>query len=91
MSFDNDCTVMQEVKLFRLNGWTIVVKQALVSYFLLYSVKGVGSSVGIATGYGLEDRVPVGSTIFILHIFQTGSGPPMSTASYFPGDKAAGA
>jgi hypothetical protein len=35
--------------------------------------------VGIATGYGLDDRgvlvrIPVGSTISILHRFQIGSG-----------------
>jgi hypothetical protein len=37
------------------------------------------SVVGIATGYGLDDRevgdrVLVGSRIFILHVTQTGSG-----------------
>jgi hypothetical protein len=38
-----------------------------------------GSAVGIATGYGLDDRgvgvrVPVGSRILLLHVVQTGSG-----------------
>jgi hypothetical protein len=37
------------------------------------------SSVGIATGYGLEDRgvrvqVPVGQEFSLLHVVQTGSG-----------------
>jgi hypothetical protein len=54
-----------------------------------------GSVVGIATGYGLDDRgvgvrVPVGS-----RIFSTGPGAhptsyPMSTGGSFPGDKAVG-
>jgi hypothetical protein len=58
------------------------------------------SSVGIATGYRLENRgvgvrVPVGSRI-VLHVAQTGSGAhpasyPMGTRSSFPGGKAAGA
>jgi hypothetical protein len=60
-----------------------------------------GSSVGIATVYGLDDRevgvlVPVGSVFSLLHIVQTGSGAhptsyPMGTGGYFPGGKAAGA
>jgi hypothetical protein len=59
------------------------------------------SVVGIATGYGLDDRgvevrVPVGSRIFLLHVLQTGSGAhpdsyPMGTGDSFPGDKAVGA
>jgi hypothetical protein len=38
------------------------------------------SSVGIVTGYGLDDRggagvrVPVGKTVSLLHLVQTGSG-----------------
>jgi hypothetical protein len=44
-----------------------------------------GSSVGIATGYGLDDRgvgvrVPVGSEFSLLHVVQTGSG--VHPASY---------
>jgi hypothetical protein len=56
------------------------------------------SVVGIATGYGLDDRgvgirVPVGARIF-LHVVQTGSGVyptsyPMGTGGSFPGVKAA--
>jgi hypothetical protein len=45
--------------------------------------RGRDSSVGIATGYGLDDRVvgvrvPVGSRIFSFHVVQTGYGvhPP---------------
>jgi hypothetical protein len=59
------------------------------------------SVVGIATGYGLEDRgvgvrVPVESGIFRLHVLQTGFGVhptshPMGTGGSFPGGKAAGA
>jgi hypothetical protein len=59
--------------------------------------------VGIATGYGLDDRgvgvpVPVGSRILssLLHVVQTGSGAhvasyPMGIGGSFPGGKAAGA
>jgi hypothetical protein len=51
------------------------------------------SSVGIVTGYGLDDRgvgvrVPVGSRIFS-EVHPTSY--PMGTGSYFPGGKAAGA
>jgi hypothetical protein len=57
--------------------------------------------VGIATGYGLDDRWvgildPVGSKFSLLHVVQTGSGVhptscPMGTESSFPRGKAAGA
>jgi hypothetical protein len=56
--------------------------------------------VGIATGYGLDDRGAVvrvpGWVKIILYIVQTGSGIhtvsyPMGTGDYFPGSKAAGA
>jgi hypothetical protein len=58
-------------------------------------------SVGIATGYGLDDlmigvQFPGGAGNFSLrHHFQTGSDAylasyPMGTGGYFPGDKAAG-
>jgi hypothetical protein len=56
-------------------------------------------AVGIATGYGLDGRVfgvrvPVGSTISILHVVQTDSrtqsaSDPVGTGGPFPGDKAA--
>jgi hypothetical protein len=58
------------------------------------------SSVGIATGYGLQDgvgvRVPVGQEFLLLHVVQTGSGVhPTSytkgTGCSFLGGKAAGA
>jgi hypothetical protein len=49
--------------------------------FFLYTVHGagIGRSVSIATGYGLDDRgvgvrVPVGSKIFLLRVVQTDSG-----------------
>jgi hypothetical protein len=60
-----------------------------------------GSVVGIANGYGLDDRgvrvrVPVGSRIFSLHVVQTGSGVhltsyPMGTGGSFPVDKSTAA
>jgi hypothetical protein len=60
------------------------------------------SSVGIALGYGLDDRgsrvpFPVGTCNFSLHHrIQNGSGAhpasyPMGTRGSFPGSKAAGA
>jgi hypothetical protein len=59
------------------------------------------SSVGIATGYGLDDRMsevrfPAGAeNIFLHHRVQTGSGAhpasyPMGTRISFPGGKLAG-
>jgi hypothetical protein len=59
------------------------------------------SSVGIATGYGLDGQgvgveVPIRSSIFFLHVVQTGSGVhpasyPMGNGGSFPAVKAAGA
>jgi hypothetical protein len=59
------------------------------------------SSVGIATGYGLEDggvgvRNQVKQEFLLLHVVQTGSGVhrtsyTMGTAGYFLRDKTAGA
>jgi hypothetical protein len=60
------------------------------------------SSVGIALGYGLDDRgsrvrFPAGAGNFSLHYrIQSGSGVhpasyPMGTEGFFPGGKAAGA
>jgi hypothetical protein len=58
------------------------------------------SAVGIATGYGLDDRevgvrVPGGSRIFSSARVQTGCGVhptyPMGSGGSFPGGKAAGA
>jgi hypothetical protein len=56
-------------------------------------------SVGIATGYELNDqgvgvRVPVQSRVSLLHVAQTGSGThtasySMGTGGSFPGGKAA--
>jgi hypothetical protein len=64
--------------------------------------KSRDNSVGIALGYGLDDRgsrirFPVGAGNFSLHYrVQNGSGAhpasyPMGTRSSFPGGKAAGA
>jgi hypothetical protein len=63
--------------------------------------KSRDSSVGIATGYRLDDqrvgvRVPVGERIFTSPCVQTCPGAhsasyPMGTGGSFAGDKAAGA
>jgi hypothetical protein len=60
-----------------------------------------GSIIGIATGYGLDDRgigvrVPVGQEFSLLQVFKTGSRAhpasyPVGTGSSFPGGKVAGA
>jgi hypothetical protein len=62
---------------------------------------GRDNTVGIATGYGLNDRavgvrVPVGTRFSPLHNVQIGSGAhsasyPIGTGGSFPGGKAAGA
>jgi hypothetical protein len=68
---------------------------------LLTFLKSGDSSVGIALGYGLDDRgsrvrFPPGAGNFSLHHrIQNGSGAhpasyPMGTRGYFPGGKAAG-
>jgi hypothetical protein len=71
--------------------------------FLLYLLYVTwDSSVGIATGYGLEDRMigvrfPAGAANFsLLYGVQTGSGAhpasyPMGSGGSYPGGKAAGA
>jgi hypothetical protein len=70
-------------------------------YFYLY-LKSCDSSVGIALGYGLDDRdsrfrFPAGAGNFSLHQrVQNGSGAhpasyPVGTRSCFPGGKVAGA
>jgi hypothetical protein len=68
-------------------------------YFFLSTNRG--SSVGIATGYGLDDhgvgvRVPMGEEFSLLHGIPTGSGAhpasyPLGTWGSFPGGKVAGA
>jgi hypothetical protein len=66
------------------------------------NIKSRDSSVGTATGYGLDEggssfRFPAGAGNFSLHHrVQTGSGAqpvsyPMGAAGIFPGSKAAGA
>jgi hypothetical protein len=57
------------------------------------------STLGIATGYWLDDRgvgFRWGQEFSLLHVVQTGSGVhptscPMGTGGSFPGGKAAGA
>jgi hypothetical protein len=69
---------------------------------VLRRIFGPKSSVGIALGYGLDDRgsrvlCPAGTENFSLHHrIQNGSGAhaasyPMGTRGSFPGGKAAGA
>jgi hypothetical protein len=68
-------------------------------YVLLY--KSRDNSVGIATGYGLDDqgvgvRVPVGQEFSVLHAVQADCGVhptsyPMGTGGSVPWGKAAGA
>jgi hypothetical protein len=58
--------------------------------------KSQDSSVGIATGYGLDDRgvgvlVPVGQELSLLHVVQTGSGVHPTSYPMGTGGKAAGA
>jgi hypothetical protein len=65
------------------------------------SLESRDSAVGIATGYGLDDRgvgirVPFGSRIFLLYLVQTDSGAhpasyPMDSGGSLLGSKAAGA
>jgi hypothetical protein len=82
-----------------------------LSYFIEYKGKTLltlygnsrDSSVGIALGYGMDDRgsrvrLPAGAENFFLHhrCVQDGSGAhlasyPMGTMGSFPGGKAAGA
>jgi hypothetical protein len=72
------------------------------SSLLLPNIQNRDSSVGIALGYGLDDRCPrvrfpEGAGNFSLnHRVQNGSGAhpasyPMGTRGSFPGGKAAGA
>jgi hypothetical protein len=68
--------------------------------FLRHKYKSRDSVVGIATGYGLDDRrvgvgVPVGSRIFTSPTVQTGSGVhptsyTMGTGGSFPGVRRSG-
>jgi hypothetical protein len=67
---------------------------------VMFTSRSRDSAVGIATGYGLDDRGVLGSSPGrvknFLHVVQTGSGVhptsnPMGTGGSFPGGKAAGA
>jgi hypothetical protein len=80
-----------------------LVTYILGTYLLIYLLIGsCDSSVGIALGYGLDDRgsrvrFPAGAGNFSLHhSFQNGSGThpasyPMGIRGSIPGGKAAGA
>jgi hypothetical protein len=84
---------------------TTINKQILSAffyYFFYFFFKSCDSSVGIALGYGLDDRgsrvrFPVGARNFSLHHrVQRGSGAhppsyPTGIRGSFPGGKAAGA
>jgi hypothetical protein len=86
------------VKLEFIIGHSPFLSQILHS--LVVIIWSRDSSVGTATGYGLNDRgvgvrVPVGQEFSLLHVVQTGSGVhptsyPMGTRGSFPGGKAAG-
>jgi hypothetical protein len=68
-------------------------------YFIFDKFKSRDSSVGIALGYGLDDRgsrvrFPTGAGNFSLHQNASGAHPasyPMGTRGSFPRSKAAGA
>jgi hypothetical protein len=70
-------------------------------YFIATFITSLGSVVGIATGYGLDDlgvgfRVPVGFKDYLLSSVRNGSGVhptsyAMGTRGSLPGGKAAGA
>jgi hypothetical protein len=73
-----------------------------INFFVQETCRLSESSVGIALGYGLDDRgsrvrFPAGARNFSLHHrFQNGSGAhtasyPMGIRGSFPGGKAAGA
>jgi hypothetical protein len=74
----------------------------IIFAFLITLIESRDSSLGIALGYGLDDRgsvvrFPAGAGNFSLHHrVQNGSvahpaSYPMGTRGSFPGDKAAGA
>jgi hypothetical protein len=70
------------------------------SFYYKHLSKSQDSTVGIATGYGLDDQgvgvqVPVGAKKILFHVIHTGSGAhpapyPMGTGGSFPRGKAAG-
>jgi hypothetical protein len=79
-----------------------VKKKKKTMMMMMMMIMSRHSSVGIAIGYGLDDRMigdrfPAGAENFSLrHRVQTGSGAHpasylMGTAGYFPGVLAAGA
>jgi hypothetical protein len=74
----------------------IVITYVKSGYFLsLIPYRSRDSSVGIATGYGLDDgglgvRFPIGSRIFTSGPVLMPTLPPMGTGSSFVEDKAAG-
>jgi hypothetical protein len=78
------------------------ISNSIFCIFFINQLKSRDSSVGIALGYGLDDRgsgvrFPAGDGNFSLHHrVQNGSGThpasyPMDTRGSFSGDKAAGA
>jgi hypothetical protein len=74
---------------------TTTLAKALLYLFLisLHFIESRDSSVGIATGYGLDDRV--GQEFSLLHVIQTypGAQPssyPIRTEGSFPGVKRQG-
>jgi hypothetical protein len=93
--------VEQSVKLTSHLYFTpMLTMRETLPLFLLY-INSQGNSVGIATGYGLDDRCsevrfPAGDGNFsVLHRVQTGSGAnpdfyPVGTWGSFPRGKATG-
>jgi hypothetical protein len=84
----------------RLHG--VVLSYVQVQFYLYLTLPSRDSSVGIALGYGLDDRgsrvrFPAGTGNFSLHHrVQNGSGAhpasyPMGARGSFPESKAAGA
>jgi hypothetical protein len=76
------------------------IQNFLINSELKWKQESLYSSVGIATGYGLDDRgvgvlVPIGQQFSLLHVVQTGSGAhpasyPMGTGNSSPGVKRPG-
>jgi hypothetical protein len=86
------------LKCWNLN--TISTKTYIILKFCTVHCQSRDSSVGIALGYGLDDRgsrvrFPAGAGNFSLHRIQNGSGAhsasyPVGTWGSFPGGKATG-
>jgi hypothetical protein len=95
-------TVSKELYPYLVCMWpyTCIYKEAYSLWMFLYLKRSRCSSVGIATGYGLDGRgvgvrVPVGSRTFSSprcpdRLWAHPTSYPMGTGGSFPGDKTAG-